>query len=351
MIGLRIPASVKLTRAVQRTRRYFTGRALILLYHRVANAESDPWQLAVTPEHLEEHLQFLTRHYSVIPLKELSKNLEDRRLKRRSVVVTFDDGYADNLLNAKPLLEKYDVPATVFVATGYIEQDREFWWDELDRVLIQPGKLPSVLTLEVNGRQRDWDLGGGCNYDETCFKRNRQWRASQVDEPTPRHSVYRSLWQLMYSMSETERLRVRGDLLAWAGATTSARKTHRALTCEQIIELERGGLIEVGSHTITHPQLSSLSAELQREEIKLSKHRLEEIVGHPVAGFAYPYGRECDYTRETLSLVRESSFDYACTTTAAAVKQGEDRFQLPRIPVQDIDGESFARCVSESFDR
>jgi peptidoglycan/xylan/chitin deacetylase (PgdA/CDA1 family) len=336
---------------VRKAQRYLRGRVLILLYHRVAEAGSDPWQLAVSPRHFEEHLQILSEACRPLRLRDLSGAVEKGSLPRRRVVVTFDDGYADNLLNAKPLLEKYDVPATVFITTGYTGKDREFWWDELDRLFLQPGVLPETLSLRVNGDRRYWELGDGAEYDTGSHERDQEWRAHYAEEPTPRHTVYRSLWEMMHPMRESERLRLRDDLLAWTGDSGSARETHRVLNSEQIIELTRTGLIEAGSHTVTHPKLAALGTEAQREEILQSKHSLEEIVGYPVTGFAYPYGRECDYALETVTMVRDAGFDCACTTSAGYVERPVDPFRLPRVAVQDMDGESFARLISEGLDQ
>lgn len=337
----------KLKSGMERTRKYLSGRALILLYHRVADVASDPWQLAVSPQHFEEHLEFLKRRCRLVSLRDLSAALEEGRLPRRSVVVTFDDGYADNLLNAKPLLEKHDVPATVFITTGYTGEDREFWWDELDRLFMEPGVLPGTLSLQVNGNRQYWQLGDGAYYDEAAHQRDQHWRASQPDEPTTRHSLYRALWQLMHPMTDSERRLVRNELIEWAGAAGSARETHRVLAREEIIELTRSGLIDVGCHTVTHPKLSALSRESQTDEIRESKHTLEEIVDHPVTGFAYPYGLESDYTNETVSLVREAGFAYGCTAAAGVVSRHSDRYRLPRVQAQDLDGESFARVIEE----
>jgi peptidoglycan/xylan/chitin deacetylase (PgdA/CDA1 family) len=337
----------KLKRGVERATSYLSGRVLILLYHRVAEPESDPWELAVSPQHLEEHLQFLSKYYGLMSMRDLSEVVQKGRLPRRRVVVTFDDGYADNLLTAKPLLEKYDVPATVFIATGNAGQDREFWWDELDRLLMKPGALPGTLTLAVNGDNRYWELGDGARYDQNSHQHELQWRASEVDAPAPRRAVYRSLWEWMQTMPEDSRLLVRQDLLEWAGASGGARETHRVLAREEIVELTRGGLVDVGCHTVTHPKLSALDAEAQWNELVQSKRSLEGIVGSPVSGFAYPYGRDCDYTSETVRLVREAGFDYACTTSGRFVERGVDRFQLPRVAVRDLDGDAFARLISE----
>jgi peptidoglycan/xylan/chitin deacetylase (PgdA/CDA1 family) len=331
---------------IRRIRRHFSRRALILLYHRINEADTDPWQLAVTPRHFAEHLQVLRRFGRPTPICSLSAGLRGEGLPRRAVLVTFDDGYADNLLQAKPLLEEYDVPATVFITTGYTGADREFWWDELDRLFLQPGALPGVLRLVLNGNKHAWWLGRASDYDEASYYGNLQWRGWYEDDPTPRHSVYRSLWQLMQPMSECERQQARTDLLAWAGASASARPTHRPLTSEEIIELARSRLIEIGCHTVTHPQLSALSAESQRDEISKSKEQLEEILGRPVTSFAYPYGRERDYTGETAALLQEAGFDCACTASAQAVDRNSDPFQLPRVQVTDMDGESFSHLLS-----
>jgi len=344
---LRVSVLNRLRRVGGRIKTRLSRRALILLYHRVAETISDPWDLTVTPQHFAEHLQVLTKYGRVIPLGELSFAIESGSLRRRSVVVTFDDGYADNLLNAKPLLERYDTPATVFIATGCVDEGREFWWDELDRLFLRAGRLPSALSLSVRGNTYQWELGEAAEYGESSQHRNLKWRAWQEDSPSSRHALYRSLWQLLHPMAESERRPIRDKLLKWAGAMAPARPAHRALSSAEIVELARGGLVEIGCHTVTHPQLSALNAEQQRDEIYLSKSRLEQILDRPVSSFAYPYGRDCDYTNDTVQLVQEAGFVCACSTAVGVARQHADRFRLPRLQVQDMDGEAFARLLSE----
>src|SRR4030095_8520096 len=91
----------------------FGARALILMYHRVAELRNDPYLLAVQPNHFSDHLEVIRRHCFPIKLQQLVKALANGRIPKRAVVITFDDGYADNLLNAKPLLERYGTPDTV----------------------------------------------------------------------------------------------------------------------------------------------------------------------------------------------------------------------------------------------
>jgi len=213
----------KLRRAGGKIKSHLSRRALILLYHRIGEPDLDPWQLAVSPQHFDEHLQVLSEYGHQMRLRKLSEALQNDMLPRRSVIVTFDDGYADNLINAKPLLEKHGVPATVFVTTGYTGINREFWWDELDRVFLQPGRLPAALSLKVNENRCHWELGETADYDETLYNRNRSWRAWQEDDPTARHSVYRSLWALMRPMADGDRQPLRDELLSWAGAAESPR--------------------------------------------------------------------------------------------------------------------------------
>ena len=129
-----------------RIRNAFRSQAIILLYHRVARIESDPWSLCVTPEHFAEHLEVLRRHFPIKLTQAQSLRLLLNR-GRCSVAITFDDGYADNFSEAAPLLKRYGIPATFFIATGYVEAIREFWWDELEKVVFQNTSWPGPVEL------------------------------------------------------------------------------------------------------------------------------------------------------------------------------------------------------------
>jgi peptidoglycan/xylan/chitin deacetylase (PgdA/CDA1 family) len=262
------------------------------------------------------------------------------------VVVTFDDGYADNLHNAKPLLERYGIPATVFLTTGYVGSEREFWWDELERLLLKPGTLPKVLHLRVNGSTYQWKLSEAARYSEDTSRRHQRWRAWKDAPPSSRQRLYLSLWQLLGTLGEGERQRVLDELREWAAVQPVGRPIHRPLSLEEVLALKQGQLIEVGAHTVTHPTLSALPPDAQRDEIQGSKAELERVLGDPVTSFAYPHGGRSDYAAETVDIVREAGFACACSNSAGIVGQPSDRFRLPRIHVQDWDREEFARRLS-----
>ena len=115
-------------------RDHLTGPAVrILAYHRVNPRYEFPSDVPLaSPEDFEEEIRYLTRKYRVIPLMELCRNLTNRdRIPSDAVVITFDDGYRDNYRYAYPILRKYGVPATIFLATGHIDSGTPFWWDRL----------------------------------------------------------------------------------------------------------------------------------------------------------------------------------------------------------------------------
>src|SRR5215203_1242979 len=128
---MRIPGLGRIGRIVWRARNRFTPEALVLLYHRVTRLETDPQWLSVPPERFDEQVEMLVRNWHVLSLPRLLGTLHEGTLPKRSVVITFDDGYADNLFEAKPILERHGLPATVFVASGFVGRREEFFWDEL----------------------------------------------------------------------------------------------------------------------------------------------------------------------------------------------------------------------------
>jgi len=327
-------------------RRPIERNGLILVYHRVAELGCDPFGISVSPWRFAEQLQVLRRSARVIPLRRLVRSLRSGSIPRQSVAVTFDDGYADNLEAAKPLLERFDVPATIFIATGQLDRAREFWWDELERVFLEPGRLPRILRLELAGAVRNWALGAAAEYQEDTARRWRGWKCWER-APTPRHATFFAVWKAVQLLSEKHRQDALDAIAAWSGQGLEARPSYRTLCERQLRDLAAGDLIEIGAHTVTHAALCEHPVRVQRAEIRQSRTRLEEILGRDVASFAYPYGARSE---ETVEIVRECGFSYACSTDPDRVVPGADHFQLPRVQIEDWDGDEFAKRLRAWFD-
>jgi peptidoglycan/xylan/chitin deacetylase (PgdA/CDA1 family) len=345
---MRIRGMGQIKRAAQRIRYRFSPGVLILLYHRVIELPCDPYRQAVTPQHFAEHLEVLKKCANVLPFAQAMEALRSGKLPHRAVVITFDDGYADNFYNANPLLERYDIPATVFVTSGYIGKEYEFWWDELERLLLGSEPLPQKLNLDVNGKSYHWELGEATTYREEERKRDRTWCVWQQDAPPhPRLRFFREIYKLLQPFSIPEKKSLLEQLSVWIHAGPEGRITHRTLSADELVCLDKGGLVEIGAHTVTHPVLSTLSIPNQQSEIQQSKADLENILGRPVRSLAYPHGSQGDYTKATMAIAQKAGFDYACSTRFNLAWHNADRFQLPRIGVEDCKGEVFSHQLEE----
>jgi peptidoglycan/xylan/chitin deacetylase (PgdA/CDA1 family) len=337
-------------RILKQLKKRFVPNALILLYHRVTELPLDPQLLCVTPQHFKEHLEILRKHYLPKSLKDLIGAYQNKSIPNRAVVITFDDGYADNLYNAKPLLERFDFPATVFVTTGYLGQERQFWWDETERLFLLPGTIPKKLSLEINGHIYQWDLGQASHFSDTEYKDYRRWNILEKKNPHIRHRLYREIYQLLWNLSPDQRQRKLDEVLVWAGLDTVGRPDYRSLSGEEVSRLAEGGLLEVGAHTVTHAVLARLSIDCQRQEIQNSKARLEGILNKTIESFSYPYGSRNDYSQDTVSLVRESGFNCACSNFEGLVCQDSGQFELPRVLIRDWGAAEFESRIKKWFD-
>ncbi len=302
--------------------RAFPG-TLVLLYHRVAELPTDPFDLCVAPRAFAEHLEVMRKLARPVPLRSLALAMGRGSAPRKGVVVTFDDGYADNLLAAAPLLEEHDVPATFFIATGYIGSGREFWWDELERIV------------------RAADPGGGED-----GRPRRGWKYSDDDLADPGLRRYRELYPRLQAMAPGDRDRALRELGERVGLGPGARPDYRAMDAEELARLASSGLFEVGAHTVHHPLLPMLDGPAQLREIRESKSWLEATIGRRVEQFSYPHG---GLTAETARLAREAGLSTASSTRAAIVSGREDRFAIPRVVPEGLDGDGFARFLRGWF--
>lgn len=340
----------ELRRKVNWLKNQFRSKALILLYHRAAEVETDPQLMSVSPHNLSRQLEYLVRNYRVTSLEDLAgTQVGGNNISDRAVAVTFDDGYADNLISAKPLLERFNVPSTVFVTSGALAQDCEFWWDELERIFLYPSKLPRILRLEMETTVYERDLAEAALYTNYDFARYRTWDVQNSQVPTVRHAVYRDLCAILRRLVPTQRAATMRAIREWSGTPKSVRGTHRGLTPDEVKDLVSGGAVRVGAHTVSHAVLSALPLNDQHWEILESRDQLTKILGTAPGSFAYPFGARTDYTRETVGLVRAAGFSLACANFPDVVTAGADTFQLPRMIVRNWDQETFAGMLENWF--
>jgi peptidoglycan/xylan/chitin deacetylase (PgdA/CDA1 family) len=164
-----------------------------------------------------------------------------------------------------------------------------------------------------------------------------------------RHELYIQLWQLIHPLSDEGQKKVMKALRAWAG-NPSSPGPHRILNQKECVELAQRAGIEIGAHTVNHASLASLSIDAQRHEILESRVCLEAILRRPVKSFSYPFGKQQDYTPDTIALVQESGFSIACSNMSGVVSSTADLFQLPRVHIHDCGVDEFEnRLLSKLY--
>ena len=299
------------------------------MYHSIADVERDPFGITVAPADFEGHMEVLARRFNVLTLEQLGAGLDAGTLPERAVVVTFDDGYANNLTVALSSLTAHGVPATLFVATGYIGTEREFWWDEIERLCCVERRLDAepVLELSVAGEILRSPMEDGAG----AAKRIALWL-----QALPVGSVEDGLAQLRQ----------------WAGVDDGLppRDTHRPLTLSQLRELACSRQIEIGAHTRTHLRLGAQDPGVQSAEIERSRSDLEAWLGTAPTAFAYPFGNpETDYSAQTVAIVRDAGFVRAASGSPGLAQRSSPRYELPRWFVTRPEPEEFERWLSDRF--
>lgn len=306
-------------------RQMFGADPIILMYHRVADIPVDPWGLAVHPMRFEEQIARLKRTRRVVHLHDLLE-LERKRTPsdKPLAAITFDDGYHDVYLNARPVLQRHDCPMTLFVTTGLIGANGEFWWDAVARVFLEIEHLPENLKLEISGN--------GC-----------RWAVPPFSDREARDRVFREIWGRLRALPHDNQTQLLAEIGRWSSCDLAAREMHRAMTAQEVRNIS-DGLIAIGAHSLTHPTLPAHSADIQFKEIAECRRTCEELAGTTVRSFAYPFG---DHNDATVRAVREAGFDLACTVEARAVRRNDDPLTLPRIYVGDWKGDEFEKRIED----
>jgi peptidoglycan/xylan/chitin deacetylase (PgdA/CDA1 family) len=303
-----------------------TSNCVILQYHRVALLSHDPLRLAVQPCNFERQMEYLAANFHVISLHELRQHLETATPWRaRTVAVTFDGGYSDVLYTAQDVLERYAVPATVFVPSGPLVERTRFWWDVLEDILIA-GDPHGPLVVETEEESYRWSL------------------TSQHD----RFRAFDDLYGILSDQAPDRQQDILSQIQEWLEDPGPERDSHATLSAPELRQLEAGGLITVGGHTHHGVKLSRLSEREQRSEIQYNKQALEEVLGHAVEYFAYPFGDEGSYTGATQRILRDCGFRLSCRVSCdtVSVTGADSPYELPRLAIRDWNLFTFHRYLS-----
>lgn len=294
---------------------------VVLAYHRVTRKVFDPHQVAVTPENFRAQMLHLRQRIPLVRFEE-----DWSALRGPAVAVTFDDGYADNLHAALPILAELGIPVTFFVSTFIFDTTdgqapwREFWNDTLERLVLGGSASPLRFQLRDDRFGRSWPT-------TTCAERL---------------TLHDDLHRCMLKIGAARRDCWLDQLRDWSGAEDRGREENRPLNIEELRALAAHPLVTIGAHSVSHSPLAALSEAEQRREIALSKKRLEGLLERRIEVFAYPYGSRREYGRTAARLCREAGYRKAATTLPGQVHRWTDPFQLPRQLVRDWDGHEFA---------
>ena len=307
------------------------SRAMVLIYHRVNNVASDPQKLCVSPDNFAKHMEHVSREFQPMSLHDMVDDLKRGVIRDRAIVVTFDDGYEDNYTNARPILEKLNVPATIFVSSGYSGSKREFWWDELERLILVNEGLPDEINIELGGDRHTWKIrtsGSRVNADNILS--------------SPR-DIYMDLCARFQCLRSEEIDEGIEQLREMTSDNGEARLENIPMSEEQLCSLSRGRLIEIGAHTRSHINLAAQNARRQWHEIAGSKQDLEQILGKPVETFSYPFGTLDHYTDTSVECVRDAGFKNALSNYTGNVTRLTGLYEIPRRMVRDWDDKAFKK--------
>jgi peptidoglycan/xylan/chitin deacetylase (PgdA/CDA1 family) len=282
------------------------GKLSIFIFHRVLAVADPLLPFEPSAEEFDWMVNFISRTFNVLPLGEAASLLKAGTLPPAAAAITFDDGYADNLLVAWPILKRYEVPATFFIATSFLEGGR-MWNDDV----IEAFRISRIDELDL----RELDLG-----------------VHQLTDATSRVNGYEAvLGKLKYfehrRRSETAREIARRCALPEVAELMMTNRQLRLLH-------EEGA--EIGGHTRTHPILEQLDDAAAMQEIESGKQELETLLGTEVQVFAYPNGvpgRDC--SARHAEMARQAGFTAAVSTRQACANSACDIYQLPRFTPWD----------------
>jgi peptidoglycan/xylan/chitin deacetylase (PgdA/CDA1 family) len=302
--------------------KYIQHGCIVLCYHRVGKLTTDHWQNAVSVDNFREHLRVVKRYYHPTSMSELVESSKMGKLPdRRTIVVTFDDGYASDLEYACESLTDNNIPAIFYVNTYSLDRDRNFWWDELQKMLIDAPIPEGSIKLSVLSHEFSLPFQTSGQRENSFFILHRILKG--LDFPTREH--------LLSDLGK----QVNGKE---PDALSAERKPFNSRDIEFLVQTS---YFEIGGHGHYHRALSLLNHDEQQYEIQENKKILEAITQKPIVHFSYPFGGIEDFDETTIKIVKQCGYESAVTMIKEPFRLQGDLFGIPRISIKNWDAVKF----------
>lgn len=290
------------------------GSGVILTFHHV---RPDPIPafapnrlLGITPDFLDLTLRELdARGFEVIALDAVPERLAEPDYGPPFAVLTFDDGYRDNVEHARPVLARHGVPWTVFVTSGFADQVGRLWWIELERAVARLDRV----RIAIGGRSLDLP----------------------AHSPQEKTLAFEALYRDLRRGSEADLLDRIADLCGQAGFAPGGVAADLCLSWDALRDLARDPAVTIGAHTVSHPMLAKHDAPAAAREIVESRDRIAVELGRPVRHLSYPVGDPTSAGPREFALAKSTGFDTAVTTRPGHLfaEHAGHLHALPRVSV------------------
>jgi len=267
--------------------------ARILMYHNFSESGENRDAVSVTA--LRRQFEYLRRHFVVVPLHHISERLESgKRLENLSAALTIDDGRRNCYELMFPLLKEFEMPATFFVVSSFIRRQDWVWTDKVLWLSEQPRRPSELAPPHLDG----------------FFQRMNRLR------PEVRATVVEAMATAM-------------------GVEIPHEPPPKYAPCswKELREMADSGLVEIGSHSVTHPIFASVTDQESWHELTLSRAQIEEGMGRTVKAFCFPNGQRGDYRHSQVRQVRDAGYTGAVAAYPGMAGSGTDPYELPRIGV------------------
>ncbi len=327
-LAARVLDGVGAVRALSAVRPRFSRMVTILAYHRVLDVPDEdrfPFDLELVSASVaafERQMAFLKAHYTPITFATLLGHLDRGEAPPRgSAIVTFDDGFVDNYSHAFPVLRRLGIPATIFLATGYLDRGETFWYERLSHAVM----TTRATSVRVPGAQAH-AIGPDARSRRRVIPALLRWLKRAADE---------------------ERRQVLADLLRQLAPEVDCDADPRSgpMTWDQVREMSRAG-IEFGSHSVDHPVLSKVDGTRLAVELEASKARIEAELGKAVQVIAYPVGGEEAFDERVRTAVRAAGYRFGVSYIAGVDSPARwDPLALRRLPVERYVSDSWFRAT------